>query len=119
MPVEACVSSSHSPVAPAPLVSGVEVLPYFLTAIGTPGRPHSASKERRSGITGSVTPQPKIAIDWPLPLFVEGASQIDQRSLMLRSPVFGTFPLVASCVVAVHGPVSWTRGIESLLKLFS
>ena len=38
---------------------------------------------------------------------------------MLRSPVFGTFPLVPSCVVVVHGPVSCTRGIESLLKLFS
>ena len=74
IPVDACVSSSHSTVAPSPLVSGVDVSPYFLTEIGTPGRPHSASKERRSGITGSVTPQPKIAIDWPLPMFVEGAS---------------------------------------------
>ena len=74
MPVEAWVSSSHSLVAPSPLVSGVEVSPYFFTLIGTPGRPHSASNERRSGITGSVTPQPKIAIVWPLPRLVEGAS---------------------------------------------
>ena len=74
IPVDACVSSSHSVVAPSPLVSGVDVSPKCLTVIGTPGRPHSASNERRSGMSGSVTPQPKIAIVWPLPWFVDGAS---------------------------------------------
>ena len=74
IPVDACVSSSHSPVAPSPLVSGVLVSPYSLTVTGTAGRPHSASKLRRSGMTGSVTPQPKIAIVWPLPRFVDGWS---------------------------------------------
>ena len=74
MPVEACVSSSHSTVAPSPLVGGVLVSPYDLTVIGTCGNRNSCSKLRRSLTTPSVTPQPKIAIVWPVPRFVAGWS---------------------------------------------
>ena len=69
IPVDAWLSRSHSAV---PLVSSWGPAPTKCALVSVAGKPWRLSKARRSVITVSTCPSPKIAIEEPWPRFSRG-----------------------------------------------